>query len=187
MKKVFLILALCLSVRVHATEIAGVQLAERAQLSNHNLVLNGAGLRTKLFFKIYVAAIYLSEKRTTADAIISDSNPQRLDLHFLRDLSDDQLLGAFIEAIKANNTNLEMTALDASIKQMSELFHQVKEVKSGDVITLDYLPASGTRISVNNVVRGTIAGDLFHRALLKAWLGDHPVQPDLKQKLLGGD
>ena len=76
--------------------------------------------------------------------------------------------------------------MDAQIRQMKQIFDSVNEVKPGDIITLDYLPASGTRITVNGTERGTIAGDAFNRALLRIWLGKNPVQDDLKKGMLGG-
>jgi hypothetical protein len=69
---------------------------------------------------------------------------------------------------------------------MSDIFHLVGGVSSGDVITMDYLPSIGTQISVNGVTYGMIPGGMFHRALLKIWLGTEPVQADLKSELLGG-
>jgi len=69
---------------------------------------------------------------------------------------------------------------------MAQIFDSVREVKPGDIITLDYLPASGTRITVNGTGRGTIAGVAFNRALLKIWLGKDPLQDDLKKGMLGG-
>ncbi len=189
MKKILLWIGcvlLFLFTNVQAAEVAGVKLADSVHVGSRDLVLNGAGLRTKLFFKVYVAALYLTEKQTAANAIIADGNLQRVALHMLRNLSDEQLLNSFNEAIAANHTKAEMTVLEAPLKQMTEIFHVVKEIKVGDVITLDYLPGSGTQISVNGAAHGTIAGDIFHHALLKIWLGENPVQDSLKLKLLGG-
>ncbi len=187
MKKILLVITcLLLSINVSAKEVAGVKLADSVQLGGSSLVLNGTGIRTKIIFKVYVAALYATQKQTAAGAVLADNNPQRVALHMLRELSDEKLLDAFNEAIEANHTSAELSGLAASLKQMADIFHQVKEVKEGDVITLDYVAASGTQISVNGTPRGTIAGESFHRALLKIWLGNKPVQDDLKKSLLGG-
>ena len=184
-KLLLLVCGILLSVNVSAMEVSGVKLADNVQLLGSHLVLNGAGVRTKIIFKVYVAALYVAQKQTTAGAILSDTNSQRVALHMLRELSDEKLLNAFNEAIEANHTPAELSALAASLKQMADIFHQVKEVKEGDVITLDYM-SGGTQISVNGTPRGAIAGEAFHRALLKIWLGNKPVQDDLKKSLLGG-
>jgi hypothetical protein len=169
-----------------ALELAGVKLADTAQIGSANLQLNGAGIRTKLFFKVYVGALYLPQRQASADAIIADEHEHRVALHIVRDLSSDKLLHAFNEAIEANHTKDELTSLGPQLKQMAEIFNAVKEVKPGDVITLDYQPASGTQIGVNGEARGTIAGAAFNKALLKIWLGSKPAQDDLKKGMLGG-
>ncbi len=187
MKKLMLLIcAALLSWNVNALEVAGVKLADKAQVGNASLQLNGAGLRTKLVFKVYVAALYLPQKQTSAQAVIADERERRVALYLLRDLSSEKLLGAFNEAIAANHSPAELAALDAPLRQMVQIFNAVKEVKAGDVITLDYLPAGGTQIGVNGSVRGTIAGAAFNRALLRIWLGSKPAQEDLKQDMLGG-
>jgi hypothetical protein len=186
MKKI--ILTMCcvlLSWNANAMEVAGVKLADSVNVGNQDLVLNGAGLRTKFFFKIYVAALYLPAKQTVADAIITAVDPQRIALYMVRDLSKKRFLNAFIEAIEANQTPAEMIQLQGPIKQMTNIFNLVGDVSSDDIIILDYLPGSGTRISVNGVTYDMIPGGMFHRALLKIWLGAHPVQADLKAALLG--
>jgi hypothetical protein len=187
MKKILLI-ACCilLSWNAGAVEVAGVKLVDSVNVGNQDLVLNGAGLRSKFFFKVYVAALYLQVKQTSESAVIADENPQRIALYMLRDLGEKRFLNAFLEAIEANHTKAEMAMMDDQIKQMSDIFHLVQDLRSGDVITIDYLPSMGTEISVNGVTYDTIVGEMFHRALLKIWLGSKPVQADLKAELLGG-
>lgn len=183
---ILLVCGFLLSWNTYALEVAGVKLADSAQVGSQALVLNGAGIRTKLFFKIYVGALYLPQKQASAEAIIADEREHRVALHIVRDLSSEKLLNAFNEAIEANHSKEELAVLDAQMKQMAQIFNAVKEVKPGDVITLDYLPAGGTQISVNGTARGTIAGAAFNRALLRIWLGNKPVQDDLKKEMLGG-
>ena len=187
MKKMILIFAgLLLNWNANALEVAGVKVPDTAQVGVQALVLNGAGLRTKWFFKVYVGALYLPQKQSSADAIINDDHEHRIALIMKRGLGSKRLYGAFSEAIEANHTPAELAAMDAQLKQMAAIFDAVKEVQEGDVITLDYLPASGTQISVNGTARGTIAGAEFNRALLRIWLGSKPAQDDLKKAMLGG-
>ena len=63
---------------------------------------------------------------------------------------------------------------------------RMKEAKKGMRITLDWVPAAGTQLTVDGKPSGApIPGEDFYRALLKIWLGEHPVQDDLKKALLG--
>lgn len=170
---------------VWAIEIAGVKPAEEVQLGAQVLKLNGAGIRTKFFFKVYVAALYLPQKQKSAEAVISDDHEHRIALHMLRELSSEKLFKAFNEAIEANHSASELGPMGAQIKQMAGIFDAAKQVKEGDVITLDYLPGVGTQIGINGTLRGTIAGSEFNRAILKIWLGKNPAQEDLKEDMLG--
>ncbi len=187
MKKTLLLLCCALmSWNAGALEVAGIKLADRDQVGNASLQLNGAGIRTKMFIKIYVAALYLPEKQASAEAVLADEREHRITLHILRELSGKKLFSAFNDAIKANHTSVELAVLSPQIKEMEQIFDAVKEVKPGDVITLDYQPITGTQIGVNGTVRGTVVGTTFNRALLKIWLGKKPAQGSLKKELLGG-
>jgi len=186
MKQMLLALMLCLlSVPATALELAGAKLEDRAQVAERKLMLNGAGVRSVFILDLYVAALYLPEKQTSGAAVLADNGEKRIALHLLRDIGADHLSGALSKAISANHTQSELTTLDVSLKEFNAIFHALQELKKGDAITLDYLPASGTQIGVNGVLKGTIPDPAFYRALLKIWLGDKPAQADLKQKLLG--
>lgn len=186
MKKLIALLLLCISTQSYALDVAGVKLDDRVQLDTHQLVLSGTGIRTKYFFKVYVAALYLAEKMHTSAAVLADSGAKRMSFHMLREVSGKQMLEAISEAIPPNHSVEEMKVLEARLNEFSRMFASVSEVKKGDVITFDYFPAAGTRVTVGGVEKGRIEGADFYRALLKVWVGDKPVQADLKQSLLGG-
>lgn len=171
-----------------ALELEGVKLPDSAQLSEGAaaLPLNGAGVRTRFFFRVYVGALYLGQKTKSAQAVIDGSGARRVALYMLRELSAEQFVNALEDGLKNNHTAEQLAKLDAPVKQLRELFGAVKTAKTGDVIFIDYLPGSGTRITVNGSVRGVIAGEEFNRALLRIWLGENPADSDLKAGMLGG-
>ncbi|MDD5384229.1 MAG: chalcone isomerase family protein [Gallionella sp.] len=177
---------LCLTAQAFALEVAGVKLADNVHFGNRDLQLNGAGVRRRFFLDLYIAALYLPEKITSGAAVLADSGEKRVALHLLIGISADHLFSALNNAIAANHTPAELSALEIPLKEFAAIFHAIDEIKKGDVVTLDYLPGSGTRVSVNGVAKGTVGGASFNSALLKVWLGDKPAQADLKQKLLGG-
>ncbi|MBI5438675.1 MAG: chalcone isomerase family protein [Nitrosomonadales bacterium] len=186
MKKLTTLFLLCLTAQAFALEVAGVKLADSVRFGSRDLQLNGVGVRSKLFFDLYIAALYLPGKITSGAAVLADGGEKRMALHLLVDIGAERLLSGLNNAIAANHTPAEMSALDAPFKEFSAIFHAIGEMKKGDVITLDYLPGSGTQVGLNGAVKGTVGGAPFNSALLKAWLGDKPAQVDLKQKLLGG-
>lgn len=186
MKKLLLLVCcLFLSWNAGAMEVAGVKLMDSIHLGSHDLALNGAGLRTRFFFKVYVAALYLGEKTHATEAALDQPGVKRVSMHILREISDEKMSSAFNEAMAANHTPAEMQSMEPQLKELTAIFHAIGKVKEGDVVNLDYFPDSGTQFIVNGVQRGNIPGAAFNRALLKIWLGDKPVQADLKQEILG--
>lgn len=187
MKKfVLMVFLFCLSSSIRAAELNGVTLADTVHLGNSNLVLNGAGVRSKFIFDLYVTALYLSAKKTSATAVLADQGEKRIALHLLDDISAGNLLYALNKAIEKNHTDEELRAMEDERHEFELIFHKMGRVNKGDVILLDYRHTLGTQITVNGSVRGTIAGSAFNSALLKIWLGEKPAQDDLKLKLLGG-
>jgi hypothetical protein len=183
-KFVLATLFFALAFSAQAIEVKGVKVDEIAQVGGNALVLNGAGVRTKMMFKVYVAALYLTQKQTEANAVISDAGNKRVSMHFLRELSAEKLLHALDEGFTANNSAAEMTAVGAQMKAFRQMMTSAKEVKEGDVILLDYTTA-GTQVSLNGKALGVVEGAAFNQALLRVWLGGHPVDVSLKKALLG--
>jgi hypothetical protein len=166
-----------------ALEVAGVNVADKAKLGAAELVLNGAGIRTRAIFKVYVGALYLAEKKSTAADVLAQKGAKRVALTMLRELSAQQLNEAFDGGIQANHSAAEVEALKPRIAELLALF---TDGKKGDVILLDFLPESGTVVNVNGQAKGKpIPGEDFYRALLRIWLGDKPVDGDLKRAMLG--
>ena len=50
---------------------------------------------------------------------------------------------------------------------------------------LDYVPGSGTKVTIKGVEKGVVEGEDFNAALLDIWLGDEPADDDLKEAMLG--
>lgn len=185
MKKLCCLFLLCVCSQACALEVDGVKLDDQIRLDAHPLVLNGAGLRTKFFFKVYVAALYLTEKKHSSDAILADAGPKRLALYMLREVSAKKMLDAISEAMPANLNAEELKALETRMGEFSRMFSTVSEVKKGDVITFDFVPGTGTHVSIAGADKGSIDGADFNRALLKIWIGEKPAQADVKQSMLG--
>lgn len=166
-----------------ALEIAGVNVADKARVGASELVLNGAGIRTRAIFKVYVGALYLGDKKSAVSEVLGQKGAKRVVLTMLRELSAEQLNEAFENGIQANHSAAELAALKPRIAELLSLF---TDAKKGDVIVLDFLPESGTVVSVNGTARGKpIAGEDLYSAVLRIWLGDKPVDGDLKKGLLG--
>jgi len=170
-----------------AAEVAGVKIEDKTRVGSADLALNGAGLRKRVFFQVYAIGLYLPQKSTSAAAVLEQQGPKRVAIHMLRDISADAFTEALAEGIRANHSEAEAKALEPRIQELAAIMAEVKEAKKGMAIALDWQPASGTVMRVNGAERGkAISGEDFYRALLRIWIGDKPVQDDLKKALLGG-
>jgi len=165
-----------------SAEVAGVALAD----TDEQLVLNGAGVRKRAIFQVYAMGLYLPQKKAAAADVIGTAGRKRIVIHMLRDVGADQFSDALMDGMKDNHSEAEMKALEPRAKQLAAVMAEMKEAKKGMRITLDWLSAAGTTVTVDGRVTGLpIQGEDFYRALLRIWLGDKPVQDDLKKALLG--
>jgi hypothetical protein len=186
MRRTLLFLAL-LAAPALAAEIAGVKVDDRTRVEASELVLNGAGMRTKYFLNIYVAGLYLTEKKTSASEVLALPGAKRITMRLMRALSAKQLTEALELGIRANTSTDERESLKGRLDELSAIMSALRSAKEGDLIALDWLPGAGTRVVLNGEPRGKIiAGEDFYRALLRIWLGEDPAQERLKRALLGG-
>ncbi len=186
------VLCLIMSFNSYAREIAGVHLREKMSVKGIEtpLVLNGAGVRYKFFFKIYVAALYLPEKLSRENLILTSSESHtyqanRMIMTFIYgEVSKRKVANAWIEGFKDNLATTMFNNVQGRLHDFNQMFSDLLE---GDIVLLDYIPHVGTRITINGNNKGTIKGVDFNQALLSVWLGENPVTDDLKSALLGID
>jgi hypothetical protein len=167
-----------------AREVAGVKLPDTAQVGDAALVLNGAGVRSKFFVKVYVGALYLPAVEREAARIVAADSPFAVHLHFLHsEVEAKKLVDAWNDGFTDNHDAARLAALKARIERFNGLF---RTVRRGDVVRVEYLPGRGTTVTISNEERGVIEGADFRAALLRIWLGDHPADASLKEAMLGG-
>jgi len=167
-----------------AAEVGGVKLADKASVGGQELVLNGAGIRTKAIFKVYVGSLYLPAKASDLAGVLA-KGPRRIQMNLLRDLTADQLVDSLNDGLKDNNTEAELAAVKAQQTQLTSIMKAFGEAKEGNVVTMDFVD-DATVVGLNGASKGTIPGAAFNRALTRIWLGDKPIQADLKKAMLGG-
>lgn len=146
------------------------------------LYLNGAGIRSKFFFDIYIAELYLEHPSNSVNEVIESPGRKRIVMYFLHDeVGRDKLIDGWNEGFKGNTPAGSVAQLQARIDQFNGMFD---DVKKGDSIVLDYIPEKGTVVTVAMQEKGVIPGKEFNDALLRIWLGERPVNKGLKEKLL---
>lgn len=174
---------------VHAAELEGIKLEERIRVDGQELRLNGAAVRTRVIFKVYVAGLYLPSKTANAQDAIEARGAKRIVLVMLREASAQQFVESIEYGLRANNSEAQLAAVKPQVDQLFAMIRAVGHARKGMRIVLDYEPsAGGTTLFVDGVAQGKpMAGERFNQVLLRIWLGEDPVQMDLKEALLGGE
>ncbi len=169
-----------------AMEVAGVKFDERLKLEQQDLSLNGAGLRSKVFFKVYAVGLYLPAKAAEVDGVLAAKGAKRLAIVPLMELSAQQFVDALSGGIAKNSSEAEAAALKERVQTFEGNLLALGKAAKGTPITLDWIPEQGTRLTVAGQPQGkVIPGEDFYQALLRIWLGNKPAQGDLKDALLG--
>ncbi len=170
-----------------ASEIEGLRFDDAARVAGKELQLNGTALRSGLLVKGYVAALYLPEKARNATVVLGTPGTKRLQLRMLRQVEPTTFAKAVQKGMRENHSELQMQMLSTRVVQFERTMDQVGTAHKGDVINLDYSPDAGTVVAINGTPRGRpIPGDDFYQAVLRVFLGEHPIDRDVKRGLLGG-
>ncbi|MEA2081108.1 MAG: chalcone isomerase family protein [Pseudomonadota bacterium] len=165
------------------TKIAGIKLADSYQTGQQSLLLNGSGIRSKLFIKVYVAALYVGKTSNSAAAILATPGAKSMQMIMLyKEVEAEKITKGWKDGFQANLSETELKPLEDRLKKFNALFPALRK---SDVVRMDYSPDTGTRLSINDRQLGRIEGADFFAALLKVWIGEHPVDDNLKKGLLG--
>jgi hypothetical protein len=167
-------------------ELAGVKLEDRITLAGSPLVLNGAGIRYKAVFKVYTAGLYLSSKAATPEDALKAAGPKRIAITMLRDINSSELGKLFSRGMEDNMDRAEFSKLIPGVLRMSQVFSDHKQLKEGETFVIDWVPGTGTVLTVKGVAQGEpFKEPEFFNALMRIWLGKKPADWQLKEALLG--
>ena len=166
-----------------AAKVGGVSLPQTLTAADQTLMLNGAGIRKKLFIKLYVSALYLRDKSNNAAVIIENDAPMAIRLSIVSSLISSKKMEKATREGFENSTHGNTQPVQAEIEQFIEVFR--KPISEGDVYDLLYTPTGGTEVIKNKQSITTVEGLAFKKALFGIWLSDRPAQENLKDAMLG--
>src|SRR5260370_917990 len=166
--------AALLACSAQAAELEGVRLEDRAQVDGQALELNGIGLRTRMFFKVYVAGLYLPQKISSAQTAIEGQGAKRIVLVMMRDASADQFCESVEIGLEANHSEAELERIQSQTQALFAKIRAIGEARKGMRIVLDYSPsAAATTLFVDGVAQGgPMPGSGFFRVFLRRLVVD---------------
>jgi hypothetical protein len=167
-------------------DVSGVKLEDRVTVAGSPLVLNGAGVRYKAVFKVYTAGLYLGQKAETTEAVLAATGPRRMTITMLRDIDSAELGKLFSRGMEDNMDRAAFSKLIPGVLRMSQVFSDHKKLKEGETFLIDWIPGTGTVLTIKGQVEGEpFKEPEFFNALMRIWLGPKPADWMLKDALLG--
>lgn len=190
MKKILLVIMLVITALFSEAQaqkqivFEGVTIPRTMKFENKTLQLNGAGSRSKMWVEVYIQALYLSQLSQNAKEIINDNVEMSIRIEITSALVSS---GKLTRALHAGFEKSAGENLDA-LKPKMELLksYLADEIKRGDVFELTYNPTdSSVWVVKNSELKGKVPGFDFKKVFFGIWLGDKPVDEELKNSLLG--
>lgn len=164
----------------------GIVFNQTLWVGGQPLQLNGIGIRTRLFRKVYVGGLYVPKKSKSAAALLEQKGPRRIEIRFKE--NPGFFVSEMIDGLRDNLSAEQLAGFEQQMHLLRANFDGYEEDgRSYDRISFEFTPELGTRIRVNDLRRGSdIPDEKFFEALLRVWIGDKPVDADLKRGMLGG-
>jgi len=174
-----------------AVNVGGAKLPDSVRVTpaGPELVLNGAGERRILLFRIYAIGLYLPARAKTLPEVLALKGPKRMLLVMLRnEVTAKQVHEHVVDRMADGTQPEEMAVMKARLDDLDKIIQAEQVIQRGGTIALDYVPGKGTVIRVNGIAKGApIAGEDFYNALLRIWLGERAKSASLRDALLGQD
>ena len=177
---------LAASAAAQPVTVADVKYEPTQTLGDSTVQLNGAGVRYKAVHKVYTAGLYLEKKASTPQEVASQRGPKRLSITMLREIDSTELGKLFSRGMEDNMDRAAFSRIVPGVLRMSQIFSDHKKLQAGDQFMIDWIPGTGTVITVKGKVQGEPFKEPdFFNALMGIWLGNLPADFKLKDALLG--
>ncbi len=173
---------LLLSSQAFALDVAGVNVAPTVSAHQKTLTLNGAGIRKKLFIKVYVGSLYTERKVTTPAQLLADSGEKLIRMSFVyKKVEKEKIIETFAEGLANNSPGV---AQSAEAKAFLSWF--TADFVAGDTVDISLSPDGTVAAAHNGKALGTVRSPALVQGVLLIWFGEKPADGGLKKGMLGG-
>ncbi len=142
------------------------------------LELRCTKLHTVFFMKTFIAGFYLPKGVTGSQA--ESDVPKRIEVSYFIHVSGRRLFDCTVAKMRENLKPAEFARLKNRFPVLERYFI---DIKPGDRYALSYTPGTATKFIYNNRLVGTMEGADLAKALFSVWMGPHPVDSGLKEKV----
>ncbi len=191
--KRLLVVFLCLSLIVPALaqEVAEPKSGTKFGAKDGDTSLLGVGLRTRTIakVKIYAIGFYVADsaiagplkgKAATPELyrqVVTGDFKKKVVMKFLRSVSGEQIRDAFSDSLKSSGVKSD------------EWIAYFNDIRSGQECAIGWTPGVGLETKVAGADKPAINDKALASAIFAIWLGDKPIQDDIKRDLVarGGE
>lgn len=167
-------------------EISGVKVEDSTDVRGTKLALNGAGIRYKGPFKVYVAGLYTGKPAANLEELVGQPGPKRMVITMVRDIEANEFGKLLTRGMEDNTGKGEMSKLVPGLIKLSQVFSEHKKLVAGDSFTIDWVPGVGSTLNIKGKPQAEAFKEPeFYKALMGIWLGPAPADFKLKDALMG--
>jgi hypothetical protein len=178
--------ALSMVVPALAQDVAEPKSGTKFAAKDGDTSLLGVGLRTKTFakVKVYAIGLYVADsaiagplkgKAGTPDLyrqLVSGDFKKKVVMKFLRNVSSEQIREAFSETFKSSGVKSD------------DWIAYFGDLHSGQELVIGWTPGIGLETKVAGADKPAINDKALASAIFGIWLGDKPIQDDMKKDLV---
>jgi hypothetical protein len=169
-----------------AQDVAEPKSGAKFAVEDGDTSLLGVGLRTRTIakVKIYAIGLYVADsaiagalkgKAGTPELyrqLVAGDFKRKVVMKFLRNVSGEQIRDAFSDTFKNSGVKSD------------EWIAYFNEIRSGQELTIGWTPGVGLETKVAGTDKPAIKDKALASAIFAIWLGDKPIQDDLKKDLV---
>lgn len=163
--------------------VSGVTFPEKVKVGESSILLNGAGIREKMWIDLYACGLYVTTLTKNSQDIINSDQHCGIKIHIVSSMITSKKMSDAVEEGFEKSTGGKMTDLRDRIDKFKAIFSK-EEIKKDDVYDIMYIPEKGIIVFKNGKIQPVIKGLDFKKALFGIWLGDEPADENLKKDLL---
>lgn len=156
-----------------------------ASSQHPELKLNGASLRLYYgFVETYIGKLYVENPTTDEKALIEADEYKRMVFKVvMKRISGRRMAKAMYDALQSNLSQEEALSLESRLVMMVDMFDS--KLNRGEEGYIEWVPGVGSRIVINDEVKGIIPGKDLNDAIINIWIGENPIGSTFKKHILG--
>ncbi|BBL70168.1 hypothetical protein MoryE10_07740 [Methylogaea oryzae] len=143
---------------------------------------NGHGTRRIMLFDVYEITLRTTRPLHDAADVLADSAPQEVRLHMLRDAPAERFIAAIAHGVKENHGDTAEAL--AALERFYAALRAAGGPPQGSTARILW-DGAATSVLLDEQPLISAPGPALRNALLLVWLGDNPVDAELKHQLLG--